>query len=527
MAGILTRIEIGNERFDFERPPNMIEQIENRVAAESTAASGRVSTSVFHNRATLRINWNIASPQIEAQLRAIWDLIKSGTIFSMWVDYNAPAMVNFHGGLLLTNNNHALTFTRASVGNVIASNGKLINLANDVAKIIPGKFKSGITIERTKTNHLLHSSAQDNAAWTKTNITVVANTAEQTDPRGTFTAERLQCTVAFGTSVQNTAAAFSTNSWIFSIFLKAGEGYENQLVNLYVTSSTAGNQTLQQALLTNEWKRYDCVHFSVGSVAGNAGVKIEMPTTGFIYTMGAQMEASGSVFASTTLIETTTATATKAEDLLNIDADNIMLGHHMRNGTFCFWFRRGHDTVLDTTDTQYLFYIANSVSTTRWINARFDATNLLIFEVMGINEVSRSVTLTDVHNIIVPNQWHHFAFTWKIDNPSRLEIFIDGVSRASSTAGGFVSKDPLVATLFNFGGNGSSAGSANGDYSEFQFYNRILSTLEILALFTATSSSPNQRNFFPSVQVDSDRYAPRLLKGNARFDIPLFLRESL
>lgn len=224
------------------------------------------------------------------------------------------------------------TFTRASTATYIDRYGIL-----KTAAINEPRFeKEGYLNEGTSTNLLLYSEQFDNVAWAKTNTTVAANTAETIDPYGTNLADKITFNAATGNV--SILATLSGINFCGSIFVKKGTARFITLrtvgfdTNFFIgfdldtlTAQTGGTITV----LANGWLRLSATSTIVGTDYSGAFYLYQPSTLGgidsvageYTYIFGAQLEALP--FA-TSYIPTTTATVTRASDVLNVTrAGNI------------------------------------------------------------------------------------------------------------------------------------------------------------------------------------------------------------
>lgn len=116
-----------------------------------------------------------------------------------------------------------ITFSRASTGTFVDSDGLIKTAASELPRFdhSPSTGESlGLLVEEARTNLLTYSEQFDNAAWTKSNITVSANAAIA--PNGTTTAD-LVYPDSTGTNRSLYRATTGTNGALYtsSIFLKA------------------------------------------------------------------------------------------------------------------------------------------------------------------------------------------------------------------------------------------------------------------------------------------------------------------
>lgn len=80
------------------------------------------------------------------------------------------------------------TFSRASIGTYVDIDGLLKTAAIDVVRVTHAPT-TGVLVEPERTNLYSRNTEIDNAAWTKTNVTVVVN--EIASPTGTIDADRI------------------------------------------------------------------------------------------------------------------------------------------------------------------------------------------------------------------------------------------------------------------------------------------------------------------------------------------------
>jgi hypothetical protein len=161
-------------------------------------------------------------------------------------------------------------------------------------------------------NLLTYSEQFDNAAWTKSNTTVSANTSETTDPLGTNTADKFLETTATSThTIRATIAVTNGQTITFSFYAKAAgrdfvrlwedvttgkQGYFN-LANGTATNSDLSSVAIQS--VGNGWYRCSA---TISSFAGSScGFRIHVSTDGTttsytgddtkgVYLWGAQLE---------------------------------------------------------------------------------------------------------------------------------------------------------------------------------------------------------------------------------------------
>ncbi len=380
-----------------------------------------------------------------------------------------------------------------------------------------------ILIEGAATNRILRSSEFDNASWVKSNLTTTLNT--EIAPNGLLEADTLTATANGGWVRQNVAGSFVIS--IFSVYLKRKTGTGNitletgnQSSIVSINSSTwtrvwllnrnnngtysvtSGVYTittvLPHNLTTGDQVSIDCVggggadHTGVVTVTGantftttfgavttggaNANVyaafgRIIFQTSGDeVYAWGAQLETPSNTFINnyyepTSYIPTTTATATRGADSLNLYK---IRENNLLNNTFSlFWEVKkiGGSTNVAT------FHLA----LTDTINS-IGANSIYIGGVPLLaakrdNGVSTSILSNTVYQPLATNYYKGLLTC----NNGIIELWIDG-SKLSSTT--FVNYDKLLLlNLACFADNGIAR------FKQVFGWNRVLSSAELDLLF--------------------------------------------
>lgn len=262
-----------------------------------------------------------------------------------------------------------ITFTRSSSGTYFNSQGVLTTAATNIPRIDfdPATGRClGLLIEVGRTNLLLQSTFQ--SGWGSGNGTLSAN--QLLSPDGTINAAKfVENTVAsaFHYINQNVTKAASALVYTFSVFLKASG---NRQVTLRLSDGTNGavvtgdpvagsigtagvygtftapSATMQT--IGNGWYRFSLTTTSstattiipgLESVSAGTNVYTGDGVSGF-YCFGAQLEQN--TFA-TSFIATTTATATRAQDLARIP-----LGSWYNASAFSLLVEAQKNTTADT-----------------------------------------------------------------------------------------------------------------------------------------------------------------------------------
>jgi hypothetical protein len=283
-----------------------------------------------------------------------WDNIGSNLSATVFVP--APSLdLNFAASKSLVDSvsgNNLITFSRASTGTFVGSNGLIQTAASGVARFDHNGATGeslGLLIEEARANAFTYSEQFDNAAWTKSAITIIANAT--TAPDGTLTADKIVEDTSNSEHCLTIGVAESGPS--VSIFAKASE--RSWLV-MYIYSTTYGDNrtayfnlsdgvlgtvsagvTASIQKLPNGWCRVSIStgtgsfpSIRIGTAAGN-GVKSYTGGSAFgLFVWGAQLEYYSFP---TSYIPTTSATVTRAADVADITGSNFTSWYNQSAGT--------------------------------------------------------------------------------------------------------------------------------------------------------------------------------------------------
>lgn len=143
----------------------------------------------------------------------------------------------------------SLTVTQPAARLALSSSGYVAFAANQ-----PRITDLGLTVDAAATNLALHSEAMDNAAWTKSNITVTANAGTSTS--GANTADKLAATVTSGTHV---------------IFQGAGTASNGQSRTMQIEVEAAGITSCRLRLAANGQGFQAVFNLATGAITSTGG----------------------------------------------------------------------------------------------------------------------------------------------------------------------------------------------------------------------------------------------------------------
>lgn len=238
-----------------------------------------------------------------------------------------------------------ITFTRASNGSYFDSAGVLQIASTDVPRFDydPATLAAeGLMIEPQRTNLTLYSAELDNAAWTKTNISVTPNIA--TAPDGTLSADKIVENTATGLHRLRKDGALGTVCSLSVFMLAAERTFATVFLDGPGIRSTVHVDLTNAVILGEVYNSSTKIASSAKFVGGGyVKVTVSASSAGFIasnvsvanssvlgsdsgnsylgdgvsgiHAWGAQLEAGSFP---TSYIPTTTASATRAADVATV-----------------------------------------------------------------------------------------------------------------------------------------------------------------------------------------------------------------
>jgi hypothetical protein len=233
---------------------------------------------------------------------------------------------------------------------------QILTAASGVARFDhnPTTFESlGLEIEESRTNLLTYSEQFDNAAWTKSRLTITANTVVA--PDGALTGDKLVETTETGVhQVVQGVTCTSGVTYTYSCYVKAAErtfatitlastafSTTQILVNISAKSISTNSGTPVASSISDVgggWLRVTVTQTATATGNGNGQTGVYNGTTSYtgdgysgLYIWGAQLEAGA--FA-TSYIPTVASQVTRAADAASMTGTNFSSWYNQAEGSF-------------------------------------------------------------------------------------------------------------------------------------------------------------------------------------------------
>jgi hypothetical protein len=343
----------------------------------------------------------------------------------------------------------------------------------------------GFLVEESRTNLLTYSEQFDDAAWTKSNSTITANTIVA--PDGALTGDKLVETTATGGHIISvTFSVSSGTTYTYSLNVKLAERtncymlfgssgfgtnvrWDFDLTAGTATRVTAG--TADAASITpigNGWYRITMTAQATATTTPT--IQFGLKTTVVSYTgdgysgifiWGAQLEAGAFP---TSYIPTVASQVTRAADAATMTGAN-----------FSNWFSQGEGTLYANINTT-----ASSVNRTTMIFEGAAVTSRIEMLINASNLVNPATVIAGVSGANINNGTYtagteaKIAFAYKVGDYASA---FNGATAVTNTFGGLI---PTVEKL-NIGSR-STGNNINGHIRKIAFYPKALSATELQAL---------------------------------------------
>jgi len=345
------------------------------------------------------------------------------------------------------------SFTRASTGRVTSRTGTLIAKPANAARYrfnpITGLCE-GLLVEPQRTNLLLRSEEFDNASWTKTSITVTANS--ETAPDGTTTADTLAATGAGGNVAQavtitagrgialSVYAKAGASSWLY---LRQSDGTNTveawfNLAAGTVGANTAGAGTLLFSQKTieaagNGWFRCALETTStsvtaITSAIAPAAADSTAPANGnTVIAWGAQVEAEATLTNATSYIPTAGSTVTRSADNLILPVTTAQVP--LDRGTMVFEITARPIPPITGGQAIVLGGIGNTFDNTLYLSRSGGSASVSVAYLAG-GVAAGSLPTRPLG--YVPGTTYRVGVAWQ---PGRVALCVDGGTISAGTLG--------------------------------------------------------------------------------------------
>jgi hypothetical protein len=283
-----------------------------------------------------------------------------------------------------------------------------------------------LLLEKQSTNLITYSEQFDNAAWSKSNVTITANNT--TSPDGTQNAD-LSTATAGGELLQGVVLSTST-SYTFSFYVKKGTASDAKyrVYNFDAGVNVVAPTSYISQTSTSDWVRV-VVSFTTGATGTNYGIYLlDQTSAGTMYFWGAQAEVSSYP---TSYIPTTSASATRVADAC---------------------FKTGISSLIGQTEG-VIFWDINFVAdgTEQTINIS-DGTNFIYLQKYIDNKIYTGVYdgsfVGSITSSVLTSGRKKIAFGYILNS---LILYINGVSIGTDLTSTIPTCDRLSLTVSNTG----------------------------------------------------------------------------
>jgi hypothetical protein len=344
----------------------------------------------------------------------------------------------------------------------------------------------GLLMEQQSTNLVTYSSQFDNAAWTKSNSSVTADTIIAPDgtltgdkwiptTTGTISTSRLyeQITVSSGTVYTTTVyVKYSGRRWVFMAVNDTSSSIYYCWFDVLngVVGTKAGSVTSTSITpVGNNWYRISATYtasvatnyFYISSSDADNSTTVTADGVSGVYVWGAQLEA---LAFPTSYIPTTTSQVTRAQDFATMTGTN-----------FSSWFNNNQGTVYCSGDMANIGTPAMSLwgidnnSTQGYIALRIFSTNLSVF----VGSTSRDL------GTVTANTTQQSTFTYNNISPMTASGSLNG---ATALAVSSPTQLSYVPTQLSLGKYLSNSNPITGHIRKFAYYPIATTSTNLQAL---------------------------------------------
>jgi hypothetical protein len=242
-----------------------------------------------------------------------------------------------------------VTFSRASTGTFVGSNGLIQTAASGAARFDhnPATGESlGLLMEEARTNLITYSEQLNNAAWQSISTgTPVVTPNALVAPDGTITSD-LVVGDHINTWIANNVGAVNAGQYSFSVWLKSDIA---QTADIFMSYGATDVLTYS---VTTTWQRFTLTVTRAATAGLYVGINVGNAKN--IYIWGAQLEAGSFP---TSYIPTVASTVTRAAEVASMTGTN-----------FSSWYRQDQGTIY-----QSVKLLAASPQDNQYYGATFSA----------------------------------------------------------------------------------------------------------------------------------------------------------
>jgi hypothetical protein len=390
------------------------------------------------------------------------------------------------------------TFTRASIGTFVGSDGLIQTAGTNVPRIDfdpVTRLCRGLLIEEQRTNSQSRSEEFGNASWAKGAVTVTDNSS--TAPDGATTADLISetATSAQHSVFQGSPAGVTTGTvytasvfvkkgtgatapdWIQLGFLTGGFGVVRAAFNVStgLFGNTTGSPSTSVTAYQNGWYRISITGTATATAAwgtlvlaftNNANVSASVPTytgqtTSDVFVWGAQFEAGA--FA-TSYIPTTTGSLIRSADVCSITGAAFTGFYNQTEGTLVF---KGSKPSVQASGTAYVSVDDNTANERLFLF--YSASEYLFVTDGGVTQVSMPSGVS-----VAVNTRFGIAARYKAND---FALSVSGGAVGTDVAGTVPSVSQMTI--------GSRMTTTTNIWVEsIQYYNTIKTNAELQALST-------------------------------------------
>jgi len=419
------------------------------------SASGSVS---------LRIDDSGAGPQYDINYTTSWQR------FSVTKTVDQSSCVFVVGGYFTwgVGENIYLAFGQAETGDIATDYIPTTTAAVSVGPVsnVPrldylGSTCPRLLLEPQRTNLVTYSEQFNNAAWSKDNVSVSANTS--TSPDGYVNADSIVENSANGFHFIQQTFTSSAVSMTYSIFAKLGSGTRTLILRegvntgafaaFNLSTGVVSAQSGGTATITQYANGYYRCTLTFTAAAGTSSMQIALSNansfasytgngTSSIIVYGAQVEAGAYA---TSYIPTLAASATRGADACSKTGISSLIGQ--TEGTLYF-----EGSASDLATFKRIAISSGSYTSSVYIDFRNDGS------VVASSWASAGLVLYQAVTPSNPLTRNKYAIAYKSND---WAVYVNGTLAASQSTGAATFNSTLNTVEFALGGNDPFTGSAN------------------------------------------------------------------